>query len=591
MRYFTIVALMLWMAGLMCAEAKKPTAASADEALLQCFKTFLDADHELAPSTASRLGDRRFDDRLENVSPEWQTQVKALYEQTRTQLQKQIAYDQLSRNAQIDYEIFKHHLDRSLWLMENTKPYANDPRTYLGYVTEGTYVLLSQSSAPRATNVRNCVSRMVYMPRILANGKKALGVCPKIYVETAIRQTQGAINYYQHDIYQLAGETPGVSELTSAATPVIAALKDYLDFLKKELLPKATEEGWRLGKDKFARKLELELEAGVTAEEVLKDAEAEADRVEHEMYVIARQLWYQIAPGKPLPPDDQQGRRMTIRTVINHLAQDHGKAENLVNDIKQTVEEIKKFIQEKDILRLPEPDQCQIIEMPEFQRGYSVAYLNNAPPLDTKVSSYYAISPPPQDWDAQRKKSYLEEYNRSMLKILSIHEGYPGHYVQLEYSNRCPSLIRRVLFSGVFAEGWAVYTEQTMLDQGFGQGDLSLRLHQLKFYLRAVVNALIDYKMHCENMTDTQVMDVLVNRAFQSEGEAAGKVIRGKLQSCQLSTYFVGRMAFYRLRQQVEREMGDAFDLGRYHEAVLAHGTLPVKYLPELVRERLKQPR
>ena len=179
--------------------------------------------------------------------------------------------------------------------------------------------------------------------------------------------------------------------------------------------------------------------------------------------------------------------------------------------------------------------------------------------------------------------SYLEEYNRSMLKILTIHEAYPGHYVQLAYSNRHPSLVRRVLSSGTFAEGWAVYTEQMMLDQGFGEGDLALRMHQLKFYLRAVVNAILDRKMHVEAMTDAEAMELLVGRAFQTEGEALGKIIRSKQTSCQLSTYFVGRTAFYRLRQKVQRTQGDKFDLGRYHEDVLSHGTLPVKYLPELV--------
>jgi uncharacterized protein (DUF885 family) len=130
-----------------------------------------------------------------------------------------------------------------------------------------------------------------------------------------------------------------------------------------------------------------------------------------------------------------------------------------------------------------------------------------------------------------------------------------------------------------------------MLDQGYGRERHALRLNQLKFYLRAVTNAILDHKMHAGTMTDEQAMDLLVNRAYQSDGEAVGKIIRSKQSSCQLSTYFVGRTAFYRLRQQVQREQGDAFDLGRYHEAALAHGTLPVKYLPELVRERLKQPR
>src|ERR1041385_7774853 len=174
-----------------------------------------------------------------------------------------------------------------------------------------------------------------------------------------------------------------------------------------------------------------------------------------------------------------------------------------------------------------------------------------------------------------------------MLQILTIHEGNPGHYVQLEYANRAPSLIRRLLGSGVFAEGWAVYGEQMMLDQGYGDRDLALRLMQLKFYLRAVANAILDHNMHCTKLTDDEAMKLLVDGAFQSEGEARLKVIRAKQSSVQLSTYFVGRMAHYNLHQAIERELGDKFNLSKYHEAVLENGSIPPKYLPELVRGRL----
>ena len=161
--------------------------------------------------------------------------------------------------------------------------------------------------------------------------------------------------------------------------------------------------------------------------------------------------------------------------------------------------------------------------------------------------------------------------------------------MQLEYSNRNPSLIRKVLYSGVFAEGWAVYTEQVMLDEGYGGGDLKLRLSQLKWYLRAVCNAILDYRMHCTGMTDEEALRFLVLRAYQSEGEAILKIQRAKQSSCQLSTYFVGRMAFQRLRRRLQSELGEQFELGTFHEAALGHGTLPVKYLPELVGGSLKR--
>jgi uncharacterized protein (DUF885 family) len=306
------------------------------------------------------------------------------------------------------------------------------------------------------------------------------------------------------------------------------------------------------------------------------------------MYVIARQLWSHYYPNAPMPPADAAGRRTTIQRVMNAVSKEHGKPEEIVADARATVARIKEFIRERNILRLPEPDRCQVIEMPEFQRGNSLAYLNGAPPLDPDAPSLYAISPPAHDWTPQRTQSLLEEYNRHMLQILTIHEGYPGHYVQLEYSARVPSLIRRVLGSGVYIEGWAVYTEQMMLDQGYGNGDLALRLNQLKFYLRAVANAILDHKLHCSNMSDDEAMKLMIEGAFQSQEEARAKLVRAKQSSTQLSTYFVGRMAHVRVRQQIQRELGDKFDLARYHEAVLTQGSVPVKYLPELVRAKLK---
>jgi uncharacterized protein (DUF885 family) len=226
--------------------------------------------------------------------------------------------------------------------------------------------------------------------------------------------------------------------------------------------------------------------------------------------------------------------------------------------------------------------------MPEFRRGNSVADLSSAPPLDSSANSLYAISPPPKDWTAEQSESFLQEYNRYMIQVLSIHEAYPGHHVQLTLANQHPSLIRKILSSGVYAEGWAVYCENMMLEQGYGDGDPALRLIQYKYYLRAITNALLDHNMHCTQMSDKDAMHLLVNEAFQGQGEAALKVKRAKMSSCQLSTYFIGRMAMMRLREAVEQRQGEHFNLGNYHQAVIAQGSVPVKYLPELVFKALK---
>jgi len=561
---------------------------SEDTKLANYFARYLREAFRREPLMATRLGNHDFDRELDDLSPKARAERFAFLKSTLEKLPQKVNARNLSVDGRVDYAIFERSLSSAIWLTETFHPFEDDPRIYGDYLTEGVYLLLTQSTLPKAVNLSNALARMEKVPGIVEIARSTLKNPPRVKTETAIRQTEGAISFYEGDLFGLAGEPVGKGELGEKARTIVSALRRHLEFLKTEILPRS-DESWRIGRELFVKKLDFELDAGpgLSADEVLAEAEREAIRVESELAVLARQAWGTTFPGKPLPPDDAEGRHALIRQVLEAVADDHGTPQGLLGDVRGTVAEIKHFITERKILRLPEPDQCRIIEMPEFMRGNAVAYLNPAPPLDSRGTSEFAVSPPPKYWSAARIDSFLREYNRQMLKILTIHEAYPGHYVQLEYSNRSPSLIRKVLSSGTFAEGWAVYTEQMMLDQGFGAGSLPLRLQQLKFYLRAVVNAILDHKMQAGSMTDSEAKDLLMNRAFQTEGEAVGKIIRSKQSSCQLSTYFVGRTAFYRLRQAIGREMGDRFDLARYHEAVLAHGTLPLKHLPGLVRRSL----
>lgn len=553
-----------------------------DARLAAMFRDYLKAQFQRHPLHATQQGNHEYDDRLDDLSPDSRKADVDSLRATRKQIETSLDPKKLSRAAAIDLEIWKHNLDYALWQAEHDNRYEYDPRVYGEYISDGIFLLFTQSTLPRERNVGNAAKRMTQIPKVVAAAKASLKNPPRVLTEVAIRRNKGAIAFFEKEIFAIASETPGTSELAGPCRDVVKSLQDYQEYLEKDLLPRSNGE-WRIGAEKFAEKLALELDAGLTAVEVITAAEAEAERVEREMWYVAKQLWASLFPGKPLPPADAAGRRATIGAVLEELSKDHGQPQNIVADARRTVAEIKAFIREKKILTLPDPDGCRIVEMPAFQRGFSVAYLNPAPPLDPKAASLYAVAPPPEEWSAERIETFLREYDRPMLKILTIHEAYPGHYVQLDYSNRHPSLVRKILSSGVFAEGWAVYTEQMMLDQGFGNGDLSLRLHQLKFYLRAVLNAILDHRMHCSNMTDDEAKALLMDRGFQSEAEAVGKILRAKQSSGQLSTYFVGRTAFDRLRQAVQRQRGAAFDLGKYHEEVLSHGTLPVKYLPELL--------
>ncbi len=224
------------------------------------------------------------------------------------------------------------------------------PRTYGEYITNSVFLLLTQSTLPREKNVANAAARMRYVPSIIEAAKANIRNPPKVVLETAIRQNKGAIAFYESGVYEAAGESPGVSSFKAAAQPAIAALKSYQEWLEKEALPKADGD-WRLGKDRYFRKLDLELEGAFPADEVLAEAESEFARVQRDMYVVSRQLWSRYFPGQPLPPDDEAGRKTTIRKVIAKIGENHARPEDLIKEARESVTDVKAFIAKRDILR------------------------------------------------------------------------------------------------------------------------------------------------------------------------------------------------------------------------------------------------
>src|SRR5438128_2867549 len=222
-----------------------------DANLEKFFREYLEESFRMRPMDATRLGDHRFDHLVVDLSPAARAGWKKHWQKALNDLPKRIDYQHLTRAGQIDYEIWMHDLERTLWLVETTRPFEEDTRIYNEYISDSIYLLLAQSSLPKATAIQSCVARMAFIPQVVEAAKASLQNPPRVFVETAIRQNRGAIAFYEHGIYELAGETPQLSELRTATKPVIACLKEYQQFLEKELRPQAKGE-WRLGKEKFA---------------------------------------------------------------------------------------------------------------------------------------------------------------------------------------------------------------------------------------------------------------------------------------------------------------------------------------------------
>jgi uncharacterized protein (DUF885 family) len=230
------------------------------------------------------------------------------------------------------------------------------------------------------------------------------------------------------------------------------------------------------------------------------------------------------------------------------------------------------------------PDEpLEIIVMPEFQQGVALAYCDSPGPLEAGQKTFYAVSPIPTQWTHAQTESFLREYNSRSIHNLTIHEAMPGHYLQLAHANKYPSTLRKVLASGPFIEGWAVYMEKVMSDQGYMNGDPLMRLIQLKWYLRSIVNALLDQAVHVDGISREAAMKLMTESGFQEEREAAGKWTRAQLTSAQLPVYFVGAQEHMALRAEAEQRLGAAFSLREYHDKVLSYGSPPVRFARALM--------
>jgi len=257
----------------------------------------------------------------------------------------------------------------------------------------------------------------------------------------------------------------------------------------------------------------------------------------------------------------------------------------IVEEAKLALERITAFVRQKDIVTIP-PDPLDIIVMPEFQRGVSLAYCDSPGVLDVGQKTFYAVAPPPKDWTQQQVRSLLREYNTRSLYNLTMHEAMPGHFLQLAHSNRYPGKLRTLLGSGTFVEGWAVYAEWMMVEEGFCEGDPLMQLVVLKWYLRDVTNAILDQAVHVDGISEDQALKLLIEDAFQEEREAVGKWKRACLTSAQLSTYFVGYMEHVQLRREVEKAWGDSFNLETYHDKVLSFGSPPVQFVQAMMLDQ-----
>ena len=575
----------LIMAGLAIIQTIALAAPATDESFAQLAARYLDEVPARSPVTATALGDHRADNRLDDVDAAARERLRGIFLGYREALAA-IDLTALSRANQVDAAILGNVIESALFELDTLEEWAWDPLYYVHLPGNAIYGLLSRDFAPLEQRLDNAASRLEQLPRFFEQARESLQPerVPKIHAETAIQQNRGLVTIIDSMIVpNMATLAPQSAErLEAAIATAREAIAAQQIWLEEELLPSANGD-FRIGAEFYDRKLAFALNSSLTRKEIRRLAEQEYELVRNEMYVIAKQVYAGLHPYTAFPDSpDEAYKQAIIRAALELAYQKLPPRDEIVETAKRNLQQAGDFVVEKNLVTMPE-EPVEIIVMPEFQRGIALAYLSPPGPLDKEQKAFYAVAPLPADWTEQQVQSFLREYNLYSIQNLTIHEAVPGHYLQLALSNRHPSALRSALWSGPFVEGWAVYAERVMVDEGYLDHDPLMRLINRKWYLRAITNAIIDAAIHVDGMTQSEAMKLMIEGGFQEEREAAGKWVRAQLSSAQLSTYFVGYQEHKALRASVEKAWAGEFTLRRYHDQALSYGSPPTRFVRALM--------
>jgi uncharacterized protein (DUF885 family) len=581
-----------------CQKSEAPTAApgadtatatadtaKADAAFADLSKRALDGWLQLSPVSATQIGEHKYDGELDDLSTTGRQKNLDFSKKILGELDA-LDVATLSRENQVDAAILRNQLQYDIWTAETLQSWAWDPQVYNNVAGGAIYGLMAREFAPLPERLKSATARMQKIPALLAQARENLDPArvPKVHAETVAKQNAGILSIVDTFI------TPNLKDLPEAdraqAQAAIDGLKtavaEHQAWLDKTLVPNAKGD-FRIGQALYDQKLQFALLSSLSRADIKQRAEGELKRVREEMYGIARTV-LKDKPGAPALPETPSAdeQQKAIEAALELAYAERPARDKVVPDAEAALAQATEFVRKHDLVTLPDAP-VEIIEMPEFQRGVAVAYCDSPGPLDKHLKTFYAVSPIPEEWSQEQVDSFLREYNSRMIHLLSIHEGTPGHYLEGWHSAKFPSTLRAVLRSGMFAEGWAVYTEKMMADAGYLDNDPLFRLVQMKFYLRTIANAILDQGVQVDGWTREQAMDLMVRQTFQQEREASGKWTRAQLTSAQLPTYFVGVQEHFDMRKAAEAKQGAQFNLKTYHDQVLSYGAPPVRFVRQLM--------
>jgi uncharacterized protein (DUF885 family) len=560
-----------------CKPAKEKDAADMNPQFENYKNNFVEELWKVYPEWASSQGYHKYDSVLVIPNDESRVRETAFMNANLDSL-KNFDPEKLDNNNKTDYYMIESQLNGTVWALNVEKSYTWNPSQYnvCGSFAE----MLNNNYDSVDVRLHNFYLKMANIPAFYEAAKKNIINPTAEHTQLAIDQNLGGASVFETDLGSALdkshlGESER-AEIKKRAAESISAIKGFAEWLKH--FKNDTPRSFRLGKDLYAKKFEFNIQSGYTPEQIYEKAIAHKAELHREMFKLADQLSSKYLDAEQKPADSL----VLIRQVIDKISLEHVQPDSFQAAIEQQMPVLIDFIKKKNLIYIDPSKPLVVRREPDYMAGIAGASVSAPGPYDKNGNTYYNVGSL-SGWDKDRAESYLREYNKYILQILNIHEAIPGHYTQLVYSNQSPSLIKSLFGSSSMVEGWAVYTERMMLENGYGGDSPEMWLMYYKWNLRSTCNTILDYSVHTKNMSREDALNMLMNEAFQQKTEAENKWKRVSVTQVQLCCYFTGYTEIYDFREEMKKKMGDKFDLKAFHEKFLSYGSAPVKYIRQLM--------
>jgi uncharacterized protein (DUF885 family) len=575
MKFISLITLLVFSVALFstCSQTEiTQSSINPDSAFFKLSEEFLDGYLAWRPQTGTYLGLHQYDGKLKDyskISIEKELARLKEYENKLASFPK----DSLSTRMNYDYRILLSAVRQEIFSIEELGMYVKNPMTYAGSLDLNIYI--QRNFAPLEDRMRSIIAIEKESPSIFAAARENLSdSLAKPYIETAILIARGAASFLKNELAQALKQVKDDSLQSSFSQSnqlAISELENFATYLEKQKLPKA-HNSYAIGRDKYQKMLLYNEMLTITPEEILAMGMEELKKEQALFAEVAKK----IDPTKK------------AIDVFEGLKKDHPTAENLIPEAKKNLEAIRQFLIDNKIITIPSEVRVNLQETPPFARSTGTASMDTPGPFEKKATeAFYYITPVEQNWTARQKEEWLTQFNYYVTDIISIHEAYPGHYVNFLHLNASGATkIERIFVSYAFVEGWAHYTEKMMIEEGFGATDsvsaAKYHLAQLDESLLRLCRLVVSAKTHCEGMSLADATKFIQDNAYYAYKPAYQEALRGTFDPGYLS-YTLGKLQILKLREDYKKQEGANFSLQKFHDTLLGSGAPPVELIRELM--------